>query len=73
MGYALGNPLPQKHCPELHIIPTLMGRKSALDVHPEFVRRRLLADLSAGAGRFRGEFGWDPWFQREQEFLDAAF
>ena len=50
-----------------------MGRKSALDVHPEFVRRRLLADLSAGAGRFRGEFGWDPWFQREQGFLDAAF
>ncbi len=32
----------------------------------------MLANLGAGAGRFRSKFGGDPWFQREQRFLDAA-
>lgn len=64
--------VPQKHCLELHIILGLMGRKSDLDVKPHLVCWRLLTDLGAGAGRFRGEFGWDPGFKREQRFLDAA-
>jgi hypothetical protein len=71
----LGNPVPQKHCPELHILPALMGKKSVLDVldvEPQFVRRRLLADLGANAGRFGSEFCGYPWLQREERLLKST-
>lgn len=49
------------------------GQKVRLDVGPELVCRRLLADLGACAEGFGGKLSWHPWFQREKRLLEAAF
>lgn len=49
------------------------GQKVDLDVNPQFVRRRLLANLGAGAGWLRGKLCRDPRLYREERFLEAAF
>lgn len=49
-----------------------MGKKSPLDVRPQLVRRRLLADLSTCTYWFWRKFSWDPRLKREENFLKAA-
>ena len=49
------------------------GQKVHSDICPEFVRRRLLADLGADTGWFGCELSRNPRLQGEKWFLKAAF